>query len=84
MRAKSITKREVTQLAYDIMGHAINNTVIVEVKAVDKMKPVFEAQLLTYMRLLEKPQGLLLNFFSTNLSRSSKPMVNEFFSELPD
>ena len=62
----------------------MNDTVIVEVKAVDKMKPVFEAQLLTYMRLLEKPQGLLLNFFSTNLSRSSKPMVNDFFSELPD
>ncbi len=36
--------------------------VIVEVKAVDKLLPVHEAQLLTYMRLASIPVGLLLNF----------------------
>jgi GxxExxY protein len=40
----------------------IENTVIVELKSVDRIHPIFEAQLLTYMRLLEKPVGLLINF----------------------
>src|SRR5688500_8677623 len=35
---------------------------VVEVKAVEKILPVHEAQLLTYMALLDKPCGLLLNF----------------------
>jgi GxxExxY protein len=33
-----------------------------ELKSVDRIHPIFEAQLLTYMRLLEKPVGLLINF----------------------
>ena len=40
----------------------IENTVIVELKSVERIHPVFEAQLLTYMRLLEKPVGLIINF----------------------
>ena len=40
----------------------IENTVIMELKSVDRIHPIFEAQLLTYMRLLEKPVGLLINF----------------------
>ena len=69
-----------TELRLDLL---VNDTVIVELKAVETMHPVYEAQLLTYMRLLEKPQGLLINFFSTNLSKSSKPYVNEYFNALP-
>ena len=40
----------------------IEDTVIVELKSVDRIHPIFEAQLLTYMRLLQKPVGLLINF----------------------
>jgi GxxExxY protein len=40
----------------------IESTVIMELKSVDRIHPIFEAQLLTYMRLLEKPVGLLINF----------------------
>jgi GxxExxY protein len=40
----------------------VENTVIVELKSVDRIHPIFEAQLLTYMRLLNKPVGLLINF----------------------
>jgi GxxExxY protein len=36
--------------------------VVVEVKAVEDLLPVHEAQLLTYMRLGNWPAGLLLNF----------------------
>jgi GxxExxY protein len=70
-----------TDLRLDLL---VNNQIIVELKAVEVLHPVFEAQLLTYMKLLKKPQGLLINFFTDNITKSLKPLVNEYFSELPD
>jgi len=40
----------------------VADKVIVEVKAVDKVTPIHEAQLLTYLRLSSRKAGLLLNF----------------------
>ena len=40
----------------------IDNTVIVELKSVEQIMPIHEAQLLTYMRLAQKRVGLLMNF----------------------
>ena len=40
----------------------VEDTVILELKSVDRIHPIFEAQLLTYMRMLQKPVGLLINF----------------------
>lgn len=60
----------------------VNNCVVVELKAVETLLPIHEAQLLTYMKLLKRPQGLLINFNTTNLSKSLKPIVNEYFSKL--
>lgn len=62
----------------------VNDLVIVELKAVESILPVHEAQLLTYMKLLKKPQGLLINFFTDNISKTLKPFVNEHFRELPE
>ncbi len=62
----------------------VNDTIIVELKAIENILPVHEAQLLTYMKLLKKPQGLLINFFTDNITKSMKPFVNEFFKELED
>ena len=62
----------------------VNNLIVVELKATENLHPVYEAQLLSYMRLLEKPQGLLINFFTDNISKSVKPMVNDIFQNLPD
>lgn len=62
----------------------VNDTVIIELKTVENLIPVYEAQLFTYMRLLKKPQGLLLNFYSENLTKSMKPLVNEYFKLLPE
>jgi GxxExxY protein len=70
-----------TDLRLDLM---VNDIIIVELKAIEHILPVHEAQLLTYMKLLKKPQGLLINFYTDNITKSLKPMVNEFFSELPD
>ncbi len=62
----------------------VNDTIVVELKAIENILPVHEAQLLTYMKLLKKPQGLLINFFTDNISKSLKPYVNEYFRELED
>ena len=62
----------------------VNDLVVVELKAVQEVHPAFEAQLMSYMKLLEKPQGLLINFFTVNIAKSTKPIVNEFFAKLPD
>jgi GxxExxY protein len=40
----------------------VGNRVIVELKSVQEILPVHEAQLLTYMRLTRMPVGLLINF----------------------
>lgn len=60
----------------------VNDIIIVELKAVEAILPIHEAQLLTYMKLLEIPQGLLINFYTLNISKSLKPFVNEFFNRL--
>jgi GxxExxY protein len=45
----------------------VENSVVIELKAVDAINPVHEAQLLTYMRFAEKQIGLLFNFNVTVL-----------------
>lgn len=68
-------------LRFDLL---VNDTIIVELKAQEEMHPVYEAQLLSYMKILKKPQGLLINFFTENITKSMKPLVNEYFRNLPD
>ena len=62
----------------------VENSIVVELKAVQDIVPAYEAQLLTYMKVLKKPQGLLINFFSQNITKSMKPFVNEYFNMLTD
>ena len=46
------------------MDFVIDDRVIVEVKSLERMAPVFEAQMLTYLRVTRKRVGLLINFNS--------------------
>lgn len=46
------------------MDLIVEDCVIVEIKAVERENPLFQAQLLTYLRVTGKPIGLLLNFNS--------------------
>jgi len=40
----------------------IENSFIIELKAVNKLEPIFQAQLLTYLKLSQQSLGLLINF----------------------
>ena len=57
------------------MDLVVEDRVIVEIKTVDRLAPVHEAQLLTYLRLSGKKVGLLLNFHAVALNRGIKRMV---------
>jgi GxxExxY protein len=62
----------------------VENCIVVELKAVNEISPIFEAQLLTYMKLLQCPKGILINFNSSNIFKEGqKTFVNEYFSRLP-
>lgn len=61
----------------------VNDVIIVEIKAIEGLLPVHKAQLLSYMKLAAKPKGLLINFFTDNITKSVIPLVNEHFSNLP-
>ena len=54
----------------------IENTLVVELKSVAEMNPVFDAQLMTYMNLLNAPIGLLINFNVSLLKNGVKRVIN--------
>ncbi len=62
----------------------VEDSIVVELKSVKELLPVHDAQLLTYMKLLQKPKGILVNFNCANLFREGqKTFVNEYFRNLP-
>ena len=62
-----------TELRLDII---VEDMVIVELKSVEEMKKVFAKQLLTYLRLMDKKVGLLVNFNTNNILSSITRVVN--------
>jgi GxxExxY protein len=53
----------------------VENSIIVELKSVDKILPIYEAQLLTYMKLAGVKIGLIINFNVTRLKEGIKRFV---------
>lgn len=63
----------------------VEKVLVVEVKAVNEFTPVFDAQLYTYMRLLQVPKGLYLNFNCLNMVNDGQhTLVNEIYRSLPE
>lgn len=63
----------------------VEKCLVVELKAHELILPIHEATLMTYMKLLESPKGVLYNFNVINLYRDGqKTFVNEYFRGLPD
>ena len=63
----------------------IENCLVLELKSVDAIAPIHQAQLLTYMKLLKAPKGILFNFNSVNLYKEGQQtLVNDYFSALKE
>lgn len=73
---KGFTREE--PLRFDLL---VEDCVLVEAKAVEKILPIHKAQLLSYMKLLNVPIGLLINFHemkvSDGISRLILPGANK-------
>jgi GxxExxY protein len=54
----------------------IDDLVIIELKAVERLMPIHEAQLLSYLKLSSKRLGLLINFHVLRLKEGYKRIVN--------
>ncbi len=56
----------------------VEDSIIIELKSVENMKPVYKKQLLTYLKLTDKTLGLLINFNVSLLKNGIERIVNNF------
>jgi GxxExxY protein len=71
-----------TKLRCDLF---VENLLVVELKSVADVPSIYEAQILTYMNLLNVPSGLLINFNVKNIFyEGQQTFVNEIFRVLPE
>jgi GxxExxY protein len=56
----------------------VEDAVVVEIKAVDQLAPIHDAQLLSYLRLSGMRVGLLINFHVRVLKNGLKRIVDDF------
>jgi GxxExxY protein len=61
----------------------VDQRVLVEVKSVERLIPVHSKQLLTYLRLMKQPVGLLINFGGETLKEGVKRVVNSYNPSAP-
>ena len=71
-----------TELRLDVL---VEDILCVELKAQEGLLPIHDAILLSYMQMLEKPKGVLINFHCVNIFKEGqKTLVNNLFSLLPE
>src|SRR5215467_14546153 len=70
-----------TQLRLDVL---VEDLLCVELKAQEGLLPIHDAILLSYMQMLEKPKGVLINFHCVNIFKEGqRTLVNNLYSLLP-
>ena len=71
-----------TELRLDAL---VENILCVELKAQQGLLPIHDAVLLSYMQMLQKPKGILINFHCVNIFKEGqRTLVNSLFSLLPE
>ena len=86
LRGRSVERQEPIALEYKgcVLGDGfrldllVDDRLVVEIKAVDVLLPIHEAQLLTYLRLAEKRFGLLINFNEKILKGGVRRVANGY------
>ncbi len=61
---------------YYILDILVNDCVIVELKAIEKVMPVHKAQVLTYLKLSQLRLGFLINFNENNIGEGITRIIN--------
>jgi GxxExxY protein len=61
----------------------VEDLIIVEIKAVENMIPLYEAQLLSYLKLANKVKGLLINFHCSTIRSQLISLVTAEYARLP-
>src|SRR4051812_23149669 len=67
---KGFAREEI--LRFDLL---VEGCVLVEAKAVENVLPIHKAQLLSYMKLLDVPLGLLINFHEMKLTKGVSRLI---------
>jgi GxxExxY protein len=71
-----------TELRLDVL---VEDILCVELKAQEGLLPIHDAVLLSYMQMLQKPKGILINFHCVNIFKEGqRTLVNNLFSILPE
>ena len=55
----------------------VDNTIVIELKAVDKLNSIYTAQLVSYLKMSGYPLGLLINFNVPRLEQGIKRITNK-------
>ncbi len=70
------------ELRLDVL---VEDTLCVELKAQEGLLPIHDAIVLSYMQMLQKPKGILINFHCVNIFKEGqRTLVNNLFSLLPE
>jgi len=70
------------ELRLDVL---VEDILCVELKAQDGLLPIHDAVLFSYMQMLQKPKGILINFHCINIFKEGqKTLVNDLFELLPE
>lgn len=72
---KVMKGKDFSDLSNKIIGCAIEDKIILELKSVEQLNGIHEAQLLTYMKLANIRQGFLINFNVKLLKQGLKSFV---------
>jgi GxxExxY protein len=71
-----------TELRLDVL---VEDILCIELKAQQGLLPIHDAVLLSYMQMLQKPKGILINFHCVNIFKEGqKTLVNNLFALLPE
>ena len=77
LQVKAVFDGEVYDPAFKI-DLLVDDRLVIEIKAVEAVNQTHAKQLLTYLRLLKQPVGLLLNFSAATMKDGIRRVVNDY------
>ena len=60
----------------------VDSTLVVELKSIERLAPVHGKQVLTYLRLMKLPLGLLMNFGQATFKDGLRRIANDYYGQI--